>query len=109
MAWWRRRGDVSFRDDFVHSFDLVVPSLDGYRYHWLQLAHGVVIYPVAIKSGPNLNKWRLDSEEELVVWLRAVFALPETRKMLNSLRSPAIGVDSPGRAAKGRPAHSQIS
>jgi hypothetical protein len=82
-------GRVETRSDpsgakFQHTFIIVVPALDFYRFELFFVVHGVrEFYPLdAFAHGSGVQ---LASEAELVEWLRAVFASSETKRIIGTL------------------------
>jgi hypothetical protein len=74
-----------FLGEFRHSFTLVVPALDDYRYALFSVRHGIDLYPVDV-SFPTA---RLGSEDEFTDWLRQRLSSPETRKIVANLLAQA--------------------
>ena len=79
---------------FIHSFNLVVPTLDNYTYELFGVSHPVDLYPVktppptlagrllATASGQQCE---LKTEDEFVSWLRERLSSPETKKIIGNL------------------------
>ena len=74
--------------EFIHTFDLVVPSLEGYRYRLFRVTHSVTLYP-ALGMLPSTRAVRLDDEAALTDWLRDVFTSRETRRVIAALIAQA--------------------
>jgi hypothetical protein len=83
-------------DEFSHSFHLVVPVLDHYKYELFSIRHPVVdMYPVTVgyvHMYPVLakgNEKRLRNEDEFKEWLSKTLSSPETKKILGNLIAQA--------------------
>jgi hypothetical protein len=77
------RVDTStFRDTFIHAFNIVVPALD-YTYQLFSVQHGVDMYPIEVPS-PHTT---LNSEDVFQQWLHDKLSSPETRKIIQNLLS----------------------
>jgi hypothetical protein len=75
--------------EFVHHFNLVVPSLDGYTYELFHVTHGVNLYPVIIPGGGPMLARPLKSEEEFLGWLRQELSSPNTKRIISNLLAQA--------------------
>ena len=80
------RTDVS-RGNFVHSFDLVIPSLDRYRYNLLRVSHDITYYPLEWFFGDDHGY--LHSEEEFMTWLKSVLSSDATKRIIRTLLTQA--------------------
>ena len=68
-----------------HSFKIDCASaLDFYQFDLFSLSHGVnEFYPLeALAHGKQVQ---LNSEADLIAWLRTVFASPETKRIIGTL------------------------
>ena len=75
--------------DIVHSFNLVVPTLDGYTYRLFRLmTRGPSLYPLDITEGPDKGS-SLRNEVELINYLRRVLGSPETTQLVGALKAQA--------------------
>jgi hypothetical protein len=72
--------------DLVHTFELIVPTLDGYRYQLFSISHGPTIYPVEVRFERTP---RLNTEEAFVGWLRDKLSSTETRSLISNLLAQA--------------------
>jgi hypothetical protein len=74
---------------FRHVFSIVAPSLGGYRYELLAVAHKVEPYPLVAhfygRPSVKPESRELASETEFVEYLRKVFASDETRRIIGAL------------------------
>jgi hypothetical protein len=70
-------------ESFVHRFNVIVPGLDDYTYELFQIHHGMNLYPVTWYH--LLENGRLDSEADLVEWLRKTLSSAHTRQVLLTL------------------------
>jgi hypothetical protein len=73
----------SSNGDFIHFFEIAVPSL-SYTYRLFRIDHGIALYPLVADQSQ-----RLDSEDALNDWLRVKLSAPETRKIIGSLLAQA--------------------
>lgn len=69
--------------DFIHTLDLVVPTLDDYTYQLIWISHGIELYPV------GTDDKRLNSEPEFTEWVHRKLSSEETRRILASLLAQA--------------------
>lgn len=68
---------------FVHSFNIVVPALNGYRYELFTITHGIEPYPVWTTEN-HLRK-ELASEQEFTAWLKSALSSEKTKRVLTTL------------------------
>ena len=75
------------RDEFRHRLELVVPTLDDYRYHLLSLIHDIHLYPLVLDydSDGRLSAGNISSEDELNQALHRALSSEKTKRILNSL------------------------
>ena len=99
-------GRVDSRTDgagnFIHSFYVVAPTLDNYTYNLFSISHGADAYPVTVsrpqRMGPDKHIIRLgpdnrplpetliiNSEKELLDYLREVLNSDKTKRIVGSL------------------------
>ena len=90
------REDALNQRRFVHNFNVVAPSLEGYSYKLLEVSHELDPYPVTVRLTPpptsnaladrvtGIPK-ELASEAEFVEYLRSVFASDKTRRIVGAL------------------------
>ena len=71
----------------VHTFRLVVPALDDYRYSLLQVISGPAPYPLTIRWGDE--EISASDQDELVAGLRIVFNSPTTTEIITNLMQMA--------------------
>ncbi|HLK19542.1 MAG TPA: hypothetical protein VKT81_11310 [Bryobacteraceae bacterium] len=71
-------------EGFQHSFLIVVPTI-GYQIELFRIAHDLNLYPVKVDSATVGPTKPLQSEDELVEWLKMVLNSPETKRILNTL------------------------
>jgi hypothetical protein len=86
--------DRTEHNRFVFDLDIVVPSLNDYRYTVLTVSHGIDLYPVSIESsgaprGPNGSMFDCDDEDEFKKALATILTSPRTKKVIASLLSQA--------------------
>jgi hypothetical protein len=69
---------------FVHSFYVVAPALDHYKYGLLSIRHGIGLYPATVYA-PNQPELDANSEQELIECLRSALSSDETRRVVDAL------------------------
>jgi hypothetical protein len=69
------------RGAFVHTFELVVPSLDDYTYMLFQVQHDLNLYPIEVVG----TKVVLAHEDAFMDWLREQLSSAQTRKIVSNL------------------------
>jgi hypothetical protein len=72
--------------DLVHSFDIVAPFLDDYRFSVCSLRHAITMYPCRLSS-PGITSAQCDTEDELRTNLAAVLQSDRIRRAVASLLS----------------------
>jgi hypothetical protein len=77
-------------DQMTHTFRLVVPALDNYKYELFSVQHKIdQLYPV---TGYAASLYaNLDDQAAFVDWLRQVLSSEPTLKKLDSLMAQAKG------------------
>jgi len=104
-------GDVTTKSErtaIIHSFYVVAPALDNYRYELFRIAHPVTLYPIRVLAGPNSHETisvdasaavasdfdgigtyernrELPTEKEFLEWLRSAFTAEQTKKVIDAL------------------------
>jgi hypothetical protein len=71
--------------EFIHQFNLVVPSMGNYTYELFKVAHGIEIYPITVLPGLS----SLKTEEEFTEWLRGKLSSDPTKKVIATLLAQA--------------------
>ncbi len=72
------------RPQIRHSFYLVAPALENYRYLLFEVASYVEdIYPLTING--SVGKFKVESEDEFKKTLKKIFASEKTLKVIRSL------------------------
>jgi hypothetical protein len=78
--------EVATRADdetIVHSFMLVAPVLDRYRYHLFTMYHPVTLYPIRVRQG---TKWlEIESEDQLLEALKSILSSEQTIGIVRAL------------------------
>ena len=91
------KGEVSTGssgDSFTHSFNIVAPGLNNYRYQLFQIQHSITLYPLLlIWSSANIQ---IASQESLITRLKEILSSPQTRQIIEALLAQ---VSRPGGAA----------
>lgn len=72
-------------EEFVHAFELIVPSLGYYRYRLFIVKHSVTLYPVV----PDGTAIRLRDEEAFTNWLRSELSSNNTKRIIANLLAQA--------------------
>ncbi len=78
--------------EFIHAFELVVPTLQFYRYRLFEVRHSSTLYPVRViaeRTGPRLTDPFVDDEEAFTDWLRGILSSDKTKKIISSLLAQA--------------------
>ena len=78
---------------FHYTFELVAPTLYGYRYELFGISHGADFYPLKIDwdSPDNPIQWALavdagiENEEQCLKALEGIFSSTRTRRVIGSL------------------------
>ena len=75
---------------FYHSFFIVAPALDGYEYKLFAIEHGPDQYPVFADAlegtdPSKVSRLSLNSEEELLDYIRKILNSDKTKRILGSL------------------------
>src|ERR1700688_3150068 len=73
-----------FAGSFHLYFELVAPALNDYTYCLFELEHGPAFYPVRVRPSKELQ-----TEEQLVDWLRRRLSSDETKKIVGNLLAQA--------------------
>jgi hypothetical protein len=74
-----------FGGQFIHTFELVVPSLDNYTYQLFKIQHPANLYPIEV-FGASIA---LRTEDEFLGWLRDRLSSEQTRKIVSNLLAQA--------------------
>lgn len=77
----RSQGDKS--SQFVHTFFLVAPALDNYRYPLFTVTHKVDLYPATISFASQ--GLQAENEVKFVEYLKKIFADEKTKKVIQAL------------------------
>jgi hypothetical protein len=67
-----------------HSFYLVAPALENYRYQLFRIDQPIEHYPLFIIGSP-IGDLEVESQEEFVETLRRIFSDDKTQKVIQSL------------------------
>lgn len=71
--------------EFSHSFLLVAPTLDNYRYKLFAVLHALDMYPLKIVDENGGIRYEVHSQEEFVEKLREVLTSEKTKSVINAL------------------------
>ncbi|MGD0298797.1 MAG: hypothetical protein ABSE86_16960 [Bryobacteraceae bacterium] len=71
----------SYGQSIVHSFDIVVPALDGYTYRLFEIEHDPHLYPLSVR-GEDLE---IATEMQFTAWLRKQLSSEQTRRVVSNL------------------------
>jgi hypothetical protein len=77
----RSQGDKN--SQFIHSFFLLAPALDNYRYQLFTATHKVELYPITINFFQT--QFQASNEEKLIEILTKIFADEKTKKVIQAL------------------------
>lgn len=82
--------DTSQANDgkITHSFFVVAPALDNYRYKIFHVSHSVIFYPMSLTW--NGGMYGIDSEGAYVRMLKEIFNYPDTIRIIQSLMSQSM-------------------
>ena len=84
--------------NIFQSFVLEVPSLDDYTFSLFEVIHPAYLYPLEIRSGfekmPRF--YTIEDQSRFEAALREVFAHPEVRKVVSSLKAQAAATVGTG-------------
>ncbi len=72
-----------------HSFYLIAPALENYRYRLFRVDQAIELYPLLIKDGP-IGEEEVYSEERFLEVLRKMFAAEKTQKVIQSLIAQSV-------------------
>lgn len=88
------RADVSTsvqNDSVIHSFRLVVPALDNYKYELFTIAHTVdQLYPLEGNSGGAVYR-TLPDQAAFLQWLKEILSSEATLKKIDSMLAQSKG------------------
>lgn len=68
---------------FAHSFQLIAPALNQYRYSLFEVTHGIELYPLSISF--NNTGYQVNKEPEFLEKLKMIFAHDQTKKVIQAL------------------------
>lgn len=73
--------------EFEHSFYVVAPALDRYQFLLFSILHPNTFYPLFVSTGIKEfpEKMKVESEEEFVKTLVALFSSAETKRIIHAL------------------------
>ncbi len=71
--------------DFSHSFFLVAPPLDNYRYKLFEIHHPIDMYPVKIVDENGGIRYEPRSQDEFIAKLREVLTSEKTKSVIRAL------------------------
>jgi hypothetical protein len=90
----------NYKDTRIHSFVVVAPALNNYRYTLFSVSHGGLFYPSTIKFSEDVDfndpgkeslyngyDCIVDSEDELVTEMKKIFNTSHTVRIISSLIS----------------------
>ena len=85
----------TFRGEFRHRFELVVPTFDDYRYDLLTLTHDIEIYPLHLEYPADTELSRVvSSEDELKEALQKALSSTHTQQIISRLAGHASAMKS---------------
>ncbi len=68
----------------LHSFYLIAPALENYRYQLFRLKQSIDLYPIEVSAGP-IDDVTVENEQQLEETLKKIFASEKTQKVIQSL------------------------
>lgn len=71
--------------DFSHSFFLVAPALDNYRYKIFWVRHPIDMYPVKIIDENGAIRYEARSQDEFIGRLKEVLTSEKTKSVIKAL------------------------
>ena len=81
-------------NDFAHTFFLIAPFLDDYRYQLFRVIHPVELYPLELDVDVMERSFECKTAEEFQDVLRTVFASPQTIKVIRAILAQTDAVRS---------------
>lgn len=69
----------------AHSFVLLVPTLDNYRFVLFRIRHGVAYYPLEFVTGNDSSFENIPTEEKLIDKIKEFFSKSETKNTVSAL------------------------
>lgn len=69
----------------IHSFILIAPAMNGYRYRLLSAVHNVEVYPLNITFEPTSASRSVKTEQEFTEYLRELLSSEKTINIVKSL------------------------
>lgn len=82
-----RRGVLPFADtppyDFAHTFRLVAPALDNYKYDLFIVMHNMTFYPLMLTY--EGKRYEADNEHAFIRELQAILSSPRTTEIIDQL------------------------
>lgn len=75
-------------NQIVHSFDIVAPAMNNYRFNLFNVKHGIMFYPLTL-SHKNASR-AIKDEKSLIDEMARIFNLEETIKIISSLYSQSV-------------------
>jgi len=73
---------------FLHRFFIAMPII-GYQLELFTVFHDVMLYPVKINPVGDVNPAELESEKDLIAWLKGTLNSAETKRILTTLMAQA--------------------
>lgn len=74
-------------DQLRHNFEIVAPTLGGYRFLLFSVTHPAELYPMDVMADSRTGSSRISNEAEFEVWLRETFGSERTKNILANLLS----------------------
>ncbi len=78
-------------DNFVHSFYVVVPTLDNYSYLLFAVNHPVLLYPALLVTDPAEEQLRADTPLDFRENVRKILGSERTLRIIRALLAQAGG------------------
>jgi hypothetical protein len=71
------------QEKFAHSFHLVAPALDNYKYEIFSVHHGITFYPMQVVYQGTAHQ--VGSQDAFLNFLRTIFTSTATKNIIQSL------------------------
>lgn len=73
----------------LHSFYLIAPALENYRYQLFRLKQSIDLYPIEVKDSPS-GDIVVNDEPQLNEALKTIFAHEKTQQVIQSLIAQSL-------------------
>ena len=73
----------------IHSFWLIAPSLENYRYRLFRVIQPIEMYPLDVIESP-IGEIKAASEDQLLAALRNIFTSEKTQRVITALMVQSV-------------------